>query len=240
MNVSRLVVVVVVLLYILVLVILAVNCRNGSKLTWTLNRQNKICVFCTCSRAERSDEPLMLLWEGDGDGGLWCGLWCGCCSCCCCCWYLLLRWSMKASLLRSMSALCRLVSASRLCAAVTVCRCSDVCTRPTLENLRAFPNVRYSRGYSKSSVEIMWVPPRSGSDERRQEREKGREKRGEGGRGCRRMWITSHTSMQKIYTHTNKWSRKRRNKVQRGKGRRQREMGWDVRLFTTRTEWFLT
>ena len=156
----------------------------------------------TCSRAERSEVPLMLAWEGEGDGGLWCGLWWGCCSCCCC-WYLLFRWSIKASLLRSMSALWRLVRASRLWAALTVWRCSEVCTRPTLEKRRApFPSVRYSRGYSRSSVEIMWLPPRSASEAqgekcgREDEGKKGKKK--EGAESVQASWITIHTTRREI------------------------------------------
>lgn len=170
----------------------------------------------TCSRAERSEVPLMLAWEGEGDGGLWCGLWWGCCSCCCC-WYLLFRWSIKASLLRSMSALWRLVRASRLWAALTVWRCSEVCTRPTLEKRRApFPSVRYSRGYSRSSVEIMWLPPRSGSEGqgeksgREDEGKKGKKK--EGVESVQASWITIHTRTQRdlgnVHTHragTHEW-----------------------------------
>lgn len=200
----------------------------------------------TCSRADRSDVPLMLAWEGEGDGGLWCGLWCGCCSCCCC-WYLLFRWSMKASLLRSMSALWRLVRASRLWAAVTVCRCSEVCTRPTLEKRRAvFPSVRYSRGYSRSSVEIMWLPPRSGSESggqhrgkggwwRRRTGRRGEERRG-GGKCARRRWITTHTRVrerfQEKYVHAeqphtggDKWSRKRESGGKKNKAARGQERG---------------
>lgn len=121
-----------------------------------------VCLCrCTCSRALLSDAPLMLPCEGDGEGGREC---CGV--------YLFFRCSMKASRLRSMSALCRLLRASRLWAAMTVCRCSDVWTRPTLEKRRPFPSVRYSRGYSRSSVDMMWPPPRSGSGGREEEERK--------------------------------------------------------------------
>lgn len=188
---------------------------------------NKL-ILITCSLADRSDVPLMLAWEGEGDGGLWWGLWCGCwscCCCCCCCWYLLFRWSMKASLLRSMSALCRLVRASRLCAALTVCRCSDVCTRPTLEKRRAlFPSVRYSRGYSRSSLEIMWPPTRSGSKRRgKGGQRKGRKGGKKGGKYAGERWIITHTSMQKdfkveTYIHTagtHRWKQmKQRRRVE--------------------------
>lgn len=204
----------------------------------------------------------MLAWEGEGDGGLWWGLWCGCCSCCCCCcWYLLFRWSMKASRFRSMSALCRLVRASRLWAAVTVCRCSDVCTRPTLEKRRAlFPSVRYSRGYSKSSVEIMWLPPRSGSEVGGQKEEGGvwkNEAWGVGVSGKHRRkksespptsasrnisgWRRTHSRHTKVETYEAGGSRVRGEKQhRRGQEReKKREMGWDVSLFATRTEQFL-
>lgn len=181
----------------------------------------------------------MLACEGEGDGGVWCGLWWGCCSCCCCCcWYLLFRWSMKASLLRSMSALWRLVRASRLWAAVTVWRCSDVCTKPTFEKRRPlFPRVRYSRGYSRSSLDIKWPPPRSESE--------GEDKKGEGGKIKNRRKETckedepSHTKMQKDFrrahtrtrthakqTHTSgsKWSRNKDVEKSQKENRR----GWGV------------
>lgn len=71
---------------------------------------------------------------------------------------------MKASRLRSISDFWRPVRASRLWAAMTVCRRSEVCTNPTLEKRRVpLPKVRYSRGYSASSAEIMWVLVLSGS-----------------------------------------------------------------------------
>lgn len=147
---------------------------------------------CTCSRALLSELPLMLPWDGDGDGGREC--WGG---------YLFFRWSMKASRLRSSSALCRLLSASRLWAAITVCRCSDVCTRPTLEKRRApFPRLRYSRGYSRSSVEIMWPPPRSGSKWGRQEDKKRKKNR------CGFNY-TGHHVVNMVHTKTKETKRER-------------------------------
>ncbi len=140
---------------------------------------NKVSLVHTCSRAFLSAVPLMLPCEGDGEGGKEC--WGG---------YLFFRWSMKVSRLRSMSALCRLVRASRLWAAMTVCRCSEVWTSPTLEKRRAlFPSVRYSRGYSRSSVEIMWPPPRSGSGLR------------ERWKGARRSWGTWRVWHQHPFGH---------------------------------------
>lgn len=192
----------------------------------------------------------MLAWEGEGDGGVWWGLWWGCCSCCCCCcWYLLFRWSMKASLLRSMSALWRLVRASRLWAAVTVWRCSDVCTKPTFEKRRPlFPSVRYSRGYSRSSLDIKWPPPRSGSGN---EDRKGEKVGGEGGskkRGkekCARK-MNPHTKTHKNFRHTHTANRHAQVKANEAetrtwkKARREQERArWrNVRLFTIRAEWF--
>lgn len=106
-------------------------------------------------------------------------------SCCprsasACCGYLFFRWSMKASRLRSISDFWRPVRASRLWAAMTVCRRSEVCTSPTLEKRRVpLPRVRYSRGYSASSAEIMWVLVLSGSARGEQSRVRTR-----GGLGC--------------------------------------------------------
>lgn len=93
------------------------------------------------------------------------------------CWgYLFFKWSMKASRFRSISDFWSPVRASRLWAAITVCRRSEVCTNPTLENRRVpLPRVRYSRGYSASSAEIMWALVLSGSTQDLGGRKKSRE-----------------------------------------------------------------